>query len=83
MNEDPHTHLKSFVDVCNSFMIPRVSPKAVCLTLLLSSLRDETRQRLTHLSLAESSPGSRWLESLAKVFPLNSECKAEEGNSNL
>ena len=41
--EDPHLHLKMFMEVCDAFRIPRVPADALRIKLFLFSLRDKDR----------------------------------------
>lgn len=40
--EDPHAHLKSFIEICNTFVILNITADEIHLTLFPFSLRDET-----------------------------------------
>ncbi|XP_038874908.1 uncharacterized protein LOC120067411 [Benincasa hispida] len=42
--EDPHAHMKCFLETCNSFVIPGITPEAIRLSLFPYSLRDDAKQ---------------------------------------
>ncbi|XP_038896595.1 uncharacterized protein LOC120084850 [Benincasa hispida] len=42
--EDPHAHLTHFVEICNTFSIPSVSPEGIRLYIFPYTLRDEARR---------------------------------------
>ncbi|XP_038904346.1 uncharacterized protein LOC120090699 [Benincasa hispida] len=41
--EDPHAHMKCFLETCNSFVIPGITPEAIRLSLFPYSLRDDAK----------------------------------------
>ncbi|XP_038890241.1 uncharacterized protein LOC120079867 [Benincasa hispida] len=49
--EDPHTHMKRFLEMCNSFVIP--TPEAIRLSLFPYSLRDDAKQWVSSLEPGE------------------------------
>ncbi|KAK4263289.1 hypothetical protein QN277_028724 [Acacia crassicarpa] len=48
-SEDPHLHLKTFLEVCDSFVIPSIPPDTVRIKLFPFSLRDKARTWLNNL----------------------------------
>ncbi|XP_038889254.1 uncharacterized protein LOC120079150 [Benincasa hispida] len=42
--EDPHAHMKCFLETCNSFLIPGITPEAIRLSLFPYSLRDDAKK---------------------------------------
>ncbi|KAK4267618.1 hypothetical protein QN277_024372 [Acacia crassicarpa] len=48
-SEDPHLHLKTFLEVCDSFVIPDIPPDAVRIKLFPFSLWDKARTWLNNL----------------------------------
>ena len=44
LGKDPHAHLKSFLEICNTFSITRVTQDGIRLSLFPFSLRDDARQ---------------------------------------
>ncbi|KAK4267615.1 hypothetical protein QN277_024369 [Acacia crassicarpa] len=48
-SEDPHLHLKTFLKVCDSFVIPGIPPDAVRIKLFPFSIRDKARTWLNNL----------------------------------
>ncbi|KAK4270582.1 hypothetical protein QN277_019372 [Acacia crassicarpa] len=48
-SEDPHLHLKTFLEVCDSFVIPGISSDAIRIKLFSFSLRDKARTWLNNL----------------------------------
>ncbi|KAK4258430.1 hypothetical protein QN277_007881 [Acacia crassicarpa] len=49
-SEDPHLHLKTFLVVCDSFVILGIPPDAIRIKLFPFSLRDKARKWLNNLS---------------------------------
>lgn len=43
LGEDPQAHLKSFMEICNTFSILRITPDRIRLSLFSFSLRDEAQ----------------------------------------
>ena len=68
--EDPHMHLRLFMEVCDSFKLPRVSDEALRLKLFPYSLRDRAR---AWLNLLPSDSIATWNDLaekfLMKYFP--------------
>ncbi|KAK4269663.1 hypothetical protein QN277_022791 [Acacia crassicarpa] len=48
-SEDSHLHLKTILEVCDSFVIPGIPPNAVWIKLFPFSLRDKVRTWLNNL----------------------------------
>ena len=69
-HEDPHEHLKQFLEVCSNFIIPGVSENAFRLKLFPYSLKDKAKSWLNSL---EPNSIHTWNEVaekfLAKYFP--------------
>ena len=63
-SEDPNAHLASFLDICDTFRINRVSADAIRLRLFPFSLRDKAKLWLSSLA---PNPITSW-DFLSKVF---------------
>ncbi|KAK4276049.1 hypothetical protein QN277_019041 [Acacia crassicarpa] len=69
-SEDPHLHLKTFLEVCDSFVIPVIPPDAIRIKLFPFSLRDKACTWLNNLPANSITTwndlGSKFL---LKLFP--------------
>lgn len=71
LGEDPHAHLKSFLNICNTFSISRVTQDGIQLSLFPFSLRDEARQWTYLFELGEITTWEQMVEKfMQKYFPL-------------
>lgn len=68
--EDPHSHLKSFLDICNKFIIPGVTHEQLQVLLFPYSLRDAAKvwlnQQLANSIATWNDSAEKFLE---KYFP--------------
>ncbi|KAK4264934.1 hypothetical protein QN277_026049 [Acacia crassicarpa] len=82
-SEDPHLHLKTFLEVCDSFVIPGIPPDTIRIKLFPFSLRDKARTWLNNLPANSITTwndlGSKFL---LKFFPptKNAQLKGEITN---
>ncbi|KAI3692330.1 hypothetical protein L6452_32144 [Arctium lappa] len=69
-SEDPHSHLKSFMEITDAFLIPGVSNDALRLTLFPFSLRDRAKSWFNSLDPGSVPSWSNMAENfLRKYFP--------------
>ncbi|KAI3697807.1 hypothetical protein L6452_30904 [Arctium lappa] len=69
-SEDPHSHLKSFMEITDAFLIPGVSNDALRLTLFPFSLRDRAKSWFNSLAPGSVPSWSNMVERfLRKYFP--------------
>ncbi|KAI3678549.1 hypothetical protein L6452_37845 [Arctium lappa] len=69
-SEDPHSHLKSFMEITDAFLIPGVSNDALRLTLFPFSLRDREKSWFNSLAPGSVPSWSNMAERfLRKYFP--------------
>lgn len=70
LGEDPHAHLKSFIVICNTFVIPNITLEGIRRTLFRFSLRDETKQWVYSLEPSKITTWAQVIEKfLKKYFP--------------
>ncbi|XP_038890753.1 uncharacterized protein LOC120080236 [Benincasa hispida] len=60
--EDPHAHMKRFLETCNSFVIPRITPEAIRLSLFPYSLRDNAKKLVSSLEPGEITTWEKLVE---------------------
>ena len=60
-HEDPHEHLKQFLEVCSNFIIPGVSENAFRLKLFPYSLKDKAKSWLNSLEPNSIHTWNEWL----------------------
>uniref|UniRef100_UPI001C3D1ED9 retrotransposon gag family protein n=1 Tax=Picosynechococcus sp. (strain ATCC 27264 / PCC 7002 / PR-6) TaxID=32049 RepID=UPI001C3D1ED9 len=81
--EDPHAHLKSFIEICNTFVIPNISADDIRLTLFPFSLRDEARQWAYSLEPGEITTWNQMIEKfMKKYFPLTENARRRRDIAN-
>ncbi|XP_038880418.1 uncharacterized protein LOC120072068 [Benincasa hispida] len=69
--KDLHAHLTSFVEMCNTFSIPGVTPEGIRLYLFLYTLRDKARRWAESLEPNEINAWDQLVERfMNKFFPL-------------
>lgn len=75
-NEDPHLHLRQFLDVARNFKIPSVTDDAFRLRLFPYSLRDRAKSWLNSLEPKSITTWNDLAEKfLAKCFPPSKNAK--------
>ncbi|XP_038880527.1 uncharacterized protein LOC120072192 [Benincasa hispida] len=68
--EDPHAHMKRFLETCNFFVIPRITPEKIRLSLFPNSLRDDAKQWVSSLEPEEITTWEKLVEKfMQKYFP--------------
>ncbi|KAJ9556763.1 hypothetical protein OSB04_011377 [Centaurea solstitialis] len=78
-SEDPHAHLKSFMELSDAFLIPGVSGDYLRLTLFPFSLRDKARSWFDYLQPGSVSSWNDMAEKfLRKYFPPNRNAKSRK-----
>ncbi|KAJ9535162.1 hypothetical protein OSB04_un001759 [Centaurea solstitialis] len=78
-SEDPHAHLKSFMELSDAFLIPGVSSDYLRLTLFPLSLRDKARSWFDYLQPSSVSSWNDMAENfLRKYFPPNRNAKSRK-----
>ncbi|XP_024024962.1 uncharacterized protein LOC112092619 [Morus notabilis] len=76
LTDDPHMHLRLFIEVCEAFKAPGVTEKALRLKLFPYSLRDRARAWLNSLPLDSVANSTDLAEKfLVKYFPPNKNAK--------
>lgn len=82
-DEDPHSHLKSFIGIYNTFVIPNITTKEIRLTLFPFSLRDEARQWTYSLEPSDITTWKQMIKKLMKKhFPLTENSKRRSDIAN-
>ena len=63
-----HSHLKSFIEICNTFLIPNITAKEIKLILFPFSLRDKARQWAYSLEPCEITTWSQMIGKFMKKY---------------